>query len=314
MTGFLGAGKTSLLREWLKDPAFANSLVLVNEIGEVGLDQQMLAPDAGDPLLLENGCVCCSTSGDLSAILEQLFYDRLHRKIPAFERVIIETTGLAIPQSVISVLSESTLLRERYQAPFILTVVDVLRAEEQWTRNPESQAQIDAADLILITKSDLSIQSKTENLTLRLAREHPGIRVLIAARTTAVEVISELATKTTIWHDGKNRGAKEHSGDVSTCFVALLHDIQENALRSALYWLFQQSGVTVLRVKGCVKIAGTPQIVQADSQTISLEQPVRQPETFGLTIIAQGRPAAELAASLKAKLNHQRLARPAMRT
>ncbi|HEY8580453.1 MAG TPA: GTP-binding protein, partial [Beijerinckiaceae bacterium] len=109
LTGFLGSGKTSLLARWLRAPEFAGAMVIVNELGEVGLDDRLVATSSDAPLLLDNGCACCTANEDLVATLEKLFWDRLQRVIPKFDWVLIETTGIADPAPILASLEAHDL-------------------------------------------------------------------------------------------------------------------------------------------------------------------------------------------------------------
>ena len=106
LTGFLGAGKTTLLNHLLKQPAMADAAVLINEFGEVGIDHHLVDKIDDNVVLLDSGCLCCSVRGDLTRSLRDLFMKRLRREIPAFSRVLIETTGLADPAPVIYTLMD----------------------------------------------------------------------------------------------------------------------------------------------------------------------------------------------------------------
>ena len=124
LTGFLGSGKTSLLARWLRAPDFAGAMVIVNELGEVGLDHRLLATATDVPLLLENGCACCTASEDLIGTLERLFFDRLQRRIPAFSWVLIETTGIADPAPIIDALCRNEITATRYELLGVVTTFD----------------------------------------------------------------------------------------------------------------------------------------------------------------------------------------------
>ncbi len=124
LTGFLGAGKTTLLRALLSLPDAGDTAVIVNELGEIGLDHHLLAGASETTYLLENGCVCCTQRDDLEASLEELFWARLRQEIPQFSRVVVETTGLADPAGVFAMVTGDTLAGARYPWNSVVTLVD----------------------------------------------------------------------------------------------------------------------------------------------------------------------------------------------
>jgi G3E family GTPase len=310
LTGFLGSGKTTLLRDWLAEPNFAKTMVLVNEIGEVGVDQQLLAPAAGDPLLLENGCACCDAGGDLVAALEQLFFDRLHRKLPPFERVVIETTGLAAPSSIVGLLSASEILRERYGAPVVLTTFDAAHGPSQFDRHPEVRDQIGAAHAVVLTRTDLATDAEIDTSSALLARERPEVAVLASGRAAlpAKVIVDLLAASPARQLFHYATGETQHSAGLSTAFAPIAGPVTAGALAAALDALFRDGGSSILRVKGFIALKDDGLCsVQADPSRTTVEPAAAAPSQLGLTLIAQGRSAADLAASLAAKLAVRKL-------
>ncbi|MDB5593163.1 MAG: cobalamin synthesis protein [Hyphomicrobiales bacterium] len=306
LTGFLGTGKTSLLKRWIREPEFSGAMVIVNELGEVGLDQQILTMGGDVPLLLENGCACCESTGDLVAMLERLFYDRLHRKITAFSWVLIETTGLADPKALLARLSESEIVRERYALAGVVTTFDAAKGPAQLLRHPEVSSQLDCADVVVVTRSDIA--GAVDGEALELARRmRPEIPVLESATEgiPAASLRAALGTVSQPWE--RFHTAAEHTPDISTAFLPLKEAISWTALEAALQQV--QSDDAVLRIKGLVRLTGceTPEIVQA-SDTITREpSPGRPDSALGLTIIAQGVHASAIAATLASRLTFRGL-------
>jgi G3E family GTPase len=132
VTGFLGAGKTSLLNALLRDPALAGTLVIVNEFGEIGLDHLLVERLDGDMLLMTSGCLCCSIRGDLIATLEDILRRRDNGRIAPFQRVMIETTGLADPAPVLHTVMAHPYLMLRFRVDGVVTLVDTAN----WKRDP----------------------------------------------------------------------------------------------------------------------------------------------------------------------------------
>lgn len=154
LTGDLGSGKTTLLRAWLRDPALANAAVIVNEIGEVGLDDRLLVGAVDRAALLANQCVCCTGLPGLEEALSELWWDRLQRRRPAFDAVVIETTGLADPAPIVEAFAQAEFLRQRYALAGVLTTVSASAGAAPLERHPEVAAQVAAADLLVVTKVD----------------------------------------------------------------------------------------------------------------------------------------------------------------
>ena len=128
LTGFLGAGKTTLLNRWLSDPALADTVVIVNEFGEIGLDHLLIETVDDGMILLGAGCLCCTVRGDLIATLEDLLRRRDNGRVSSFRRVVIETTGLADPTPILHALIYHPYLSLRFQLQGVVTVIDARRA------------------------------------------------------------------------------------------------------------------------------------------------------------------------------------------
>lgn len=154
VTGYLGAGKTTLLARWLAEPALANAALVVNEIGEVGLDDRLLARAVDSASLVANACICCTGLPGLEQALADLWWDRLHRRRPAFDAVVIETTGLADPGPVIDAFRTDPFLQERYALAGVLVMVSATTPWKELARQPEALSQVRHADLLVVTKVD----------------------------------------------------------------------------------------------------------------------------------------------------------------
>lgn len=174
VTGFLGSGKTTLLREALQDPALSDSAVIVNEFGEIGLDHLLLEEIEEGVLLLESGCVCCTIRSDLKFAIRDL-QDRAARgEIPAFRRVIVETSGLADPAPIVSTVLAEPVLRSHFRLGNIVCTVDALNGFGQLERQPECAKQALVADRLLITKCDLAGEEEIVALSDQLAGLNPA--------------------------------------------------------------------------------------------------------------------------------------------
>ncbi len=181
VTGFLGSGKTTLLRRLLAAPRLASTAVLVNEFGEVGLDHHLLESVTGSMVLLDNGCVCCAVRDDLRSALLELHGRRERSEVPRYDRVVIESSGLADPAPVVHTLTADPVLRHHYRPGAVVTVVDALHGLGQLDRYPESVKQVALADRLVLTKTDLADPEKCAILRRRLEAMNPAAPIRLAA-------------------------------------------------------------------------------------------------------------------------------------
>src|SRR5215469_3534076 len=277
LTGFLGAGKTSLLNRLLKDPALAATAVLINEFGEIGLDHLLVEKISDDLVLLPSGCVCCTMRGDLIDALERLLRDLDNRRAE-FRRVVLETTGLADPAPVLHTVMVHPYLVMRYRLDGVLTVVDAVNGLATIERHPEAMKQVAAADRIALAKTDLLDSHERRDtagrLTARLKRLNPAAPILdIAGGEASAERLincglydpDSKVPNVRRWLAEEayaNTGAHEHHhhDDERIRSLALASD---RALPAATFDMFLDllrglHGPNLLRVKGIVKIAEAP--------------------------------------------------------
>jgi G3E family GTPase len=179
LTGFLGAGKTTLLNRLLKDPALAQTVVIVNEFGEVGLDHLLIEGVEDGMILLDSGCLCCTIRDDLIVTMEDLLRRRDNGRISPFSRVVIETTGLADPAPILNVLINHPYLAMRFRLDGVVTLVDAVNAMATLDAHEEARKQVVAADRLVLTKSDLVPNlAELAPLRQRLAVLNPGVALL----------------------------------------------------------------------------------------------------------------------------------------
>lgn len=182
VTGFLGAGKTTLLNRLLRDPAMADTVVIVNEFGEIGLDHLLVETVDEDMILLSAGCLCCSVRGDLIATLEDLLRKRDNDRITPFRRVVIETTGLADPAPILHALLYHPYLAMRFALQGVVTLVDAVNGQATLDAHDEARKQAAMADRLLLSKTDLADPEAVAALRARLADLSPGARIVDLAR------------------------------------------------------------------------------------------------------------------------------------
>ena len=185
VTGFLGSGKTTLLRGLLASPRLASTAVLVNEFGEVGLDHHLLESVTGSMVLLDNGCVCCAVRDDLRSALLDLHRRRERGDVPRYDRVVIESSGLADPAPVLHTLTADPVLRHHYRPGAVVTVVDAVHALAQLDRYPESVKQVALADRLILTKTDLAEPGIARAVEARLSAMNPAAPVRRAVLSPA---------------------------------------------------------------------------------------------------------------------------------
>lgn len=273
ITGFLGSGKTTLLHRLLASPKLANTAVLINEFGEVSLDHLMLDMVDRETVILESGCVCCTIRGDLADAMRELHAKRDRALIPAFDRLAIETTGLADPAPIISTLMAEPVLRHHYRLGNVITTIDAVNAALHLRNNDESVKQAAIADRLVLTKSDLAdarTVTAAINALTQLNQTAPIIDVqdenfdpddLLAsdvyqADAKAAEVQRWLQQST---HDR----AGHHHSDVETFSLIVDEPVDWTAFGIWLTMLLHRHGEQVLRVKGILNVEGqtTPVII-----------------------------------------------------
>ncbi|MBV7484062.1 GTP-binding protein [Bordetella sp. BOR01] len=178
LTGFLGSGKTSLLRRLIHQPGFAGCAVIINEFGEVGLDQALVVDqsDDRDIQLLDSGCLCCLASSAIQDTLGSLYYRRLRREIPWFDRVLIETSGLAEPGPIINAVYGDGALSRQYQFSSIVSTFDAGFGQADVQAYAEAKTQLLMSDTVVLTKTDL--HPGAQQLAAWLAALNPAARIL----------------------------------------------------------------------------------------------------------------------------------------
>lgn len=174
ITGFLGSGKTTLLSKLLRHPGMDKVAVIINEFGEVGLDHELVESSQGEPILMESGCLCCTLRTDLVQTLHDLFGRRARKEIPEFDRVVIETTGLADPAPIVHTLIADPLIGRCFHLDSVVATVDAAAGGQTLDAHDESLRQAAIADRLLITKTDIAEAQAVSALDERLNAINPG--------------------------------------------------------------------------------------------------------------------------------------------
>ena len=181
LTGFLGSGKTTVLNRLLKRIELTATAVIINEFGEVGLDHLLVERASEDFVVLNSGCLCCMVRGDLITTLRDLFLRRVRGEIPEFQRIVIETTGLADPAPVLHTLMTDPLIAARYRLDGVVATVDAVNGMRTLDGHAEAVKQAAVADRILLTKQDLASSDQVAALTARLRGLNAGTPILPVA-------------------------------------------------------------------------------------------------------------------------------------
>src|SRR6266849_5941349 len=180
VTGFLGAGKTTLVRRFLATPEGAGTAVVINEFGSVGIDDALVRGSTDDVTLLGNGCLCCNTRSDLQNALRNLVAERAHGTLPQFTRILIETSGLADLGPILQTFATDRALGAEFHVEVVVAVADAVTGPATLEWSAEARKQIVLADRLIISKTDLADAAATARLTERLAALNPRAAIDIA--------------------------------------------------------------------------------------------------------------------------------------
>ncbi|MEB3101967.1 CobW family GTP-binding protein [Ferviditalea candida] len=270
VSGFLGSGKTTLLSKVLEDEKMKRTAVLVNEYGKVGLDHHLLERLDEKTLLLEGGCVCCSTREDLVAGLSSLLNRIQRNELGTIDRVVIETTGLADPAPILFTILTHPMLQHHFYIHLVIVTVDALNGIRQLESQPESIKQVTSAEKIILTKTDMVEAEQTTAVKKRLMRLNPSAEILeVINGETDSEALFLSAEKNA--GSGASRpkrsvGAEDaghEQGMLVTRSVSILFDdaLDWNAFGLWLSMLLYARGEDLLRVKGLLDVGEAGPVV-----------------------------------------------------
>jgi G3E family GTPase len=279
LTGFLGAGKTTLLNTLVKHPALADTAVIINEFGEIGLDHLLVESIEDDVMVLASGCLCCTLRGDLVEALEKLLR-ALDNGRAAFRRVILETTGLADPAPVLQTAMTHPYLVMRYRLDGVVTLIDAVNGLATLDEHVESVKQAAVADRLVLTKTDLvdsaERRAAKDALIARLRALNPAAPILDAAAGEATpaalldcglfdpsgkspDVKRWLAEDAYAAHEHHHHhDVNRHDDRIRALALTCETPIPASTLELFLELLRASHGRNVLRLKGIVQIAETP--------------------------------------------------------
>lgn len=278
LTGFLGSGKTTLLNALLRHPGMGETAVIVNEYGEVGIDHLLVREALDDGVvLLNSGCLCCSVRGEMVTALRDLHLKRVKGEIPEFERVVIETAGLADPAPIVHTLINDPMLEATYRLDGIVATVDAVHAMGQFDAHPESVKQAAIADRLVLTKADLVEDMGA--LEERLQAINPSASLLRALRgDLAPEELFDVKGPETdvagwLGHDHHHH---HHSDGVETFCLTLDRPVEKMAFGRWVDALLAEHGERILRLKGVIAFADEdrPLAVHGVNHTFEMPRPL----------------------------------------
>ena len=264
LTGFLGSGKTTLLNELLKASALERSAVIVNEFGDISIDH-LLVQHSDDRLIeLPGGCVCCAVRGDLAETLATLLAAREAGDCQPFDRIVIETTGVAEPVPIVNLLATDPLLAERLRLGRVITTVDAVNGPDTLARYGPARRQLALADRVVVSKTDLAPLEAAE---AEVARFNPTTAVVSAVNgrfERADRLLEWLAEEAPPRFPAPLDSPHDHQG-IGTFTVVRDVPLPGAALALLIEVLAQHLGARLLRVKGVVALReapGAPALVQ----------------------------------------------------
>jgi G3E family GTPase len=266
VTGFLGSGKTTLIREFLKTQAGADTAVVINEFGEIGIDDALLRASSDATVLLGNGCLCCTVRSDLQESLRTLFADRAQGRVPSFRRVVIETSGLADPGPVLQTFASDRALGQEFHLQALVAVADAPGGMGNLERMPEARQQVALADRIVISKTDRVDAAAVAALTARL-RQLSAAPIATAAYgaidpgVLLDESLDPAARVALHRHDHDHA----HAPDIASFALFFDRELPWAVFEQTMAVLTALRGADLLRVKGLVAVKGCqgPVVVHA---------------------------------------------------
>ena len=271
ITGFLGSGKTTLLNYLVRQPSMESVALIINEFGEIGLDNLLVETSIENTLLLENGCICCSVRGDLIDTVSDLFSKARIGAIPDFSRILIETTGIADPRPIINTLQNEPIIAERCYIDSVVTLIDGIQGKTQIYGHPEAMEQIAQADVGLITKGDLVNAKNISDLETFILSINPVMRVKAIKNGEVppdflfgknnVNLISKISKRTmdALSHENQSRyhnGINNSHEDISTWSFVDETPLNQDRLYAWLRLIYSLRSSHILRLKGLVRLQG----------------------------------------------------------
>ena len=263
LTGFLGSGKTTLLSKLLTNKDMENVAVIINEFGEVGIDDALVVKSNEDTILLNNGCLCCTVRGDLVNTMQSLHMQRTNGEINNFDRLMVETTGLADPAPILHTMMADQFLVNYYRLDGVITVVDAHHAMQQFDNQFESVKQAAVADRIVLTKVDVTDIKVIAEVKKRLETLNPAAPILEASHgdVEPKEIFNaglyNPLTKTadvSAHHHDHEHDVNRHDDHIYSFAIHFDSPLKWAKIAGSLDMLAQTHGANILRIKGILNI------------------------------------------------------------
>ena len=299
LTGFLGAGKTTLLRQVITEGALSNTAILINEFGEVGIDHHLIREVRGNTVLLGGGCACCAVHGDFVRAMVELYTQAARGEGPRYDRVILETSGIADPTTLVAALSQHRVLASAFELQAVITVVDAVLGATTLRTHPEAAKQVALADRIIISKCDAATSAQI-NQAIAVARqcnplasiveptadssraplliELPTMIHEIPSTTTATppaQACETSCTDTSHAHAHAHDASRPHDRNqpahfITTTSVHFAGPVRPGPLSMWLSIMTQMHGEKLLRIKGIVRLDIEPRDSAGESPAFEL--------------------------------------------
>jgi G3E family GTPase len=266
LTGFLGSGKTTILGHLLRRRGFSRTAVIINEFGEVGLDHELVEASEDSFIELKTGCLCCKIRTDLTQTVQDMLQRRDEGNCSPFDRIVIETSGLADPAPILQTLMTDTSIAGRVMLGGVVTTVDTVTGATTLEQEDISQKQVAVADRIVLTKLDLNGPAQPV-LLRRLAELNAGAPVLSADRgkidsqclfSAGLYDPHGRSLNVNSWLAEDRRSHARHDADIQTYTIVRKEPIRAITLTLFLETLAEHCGADLLRLKGIVNIAERP--------------------------------------------------------
>lgn len=279
LTGFLGSGKTTLLNKLLHHPSMKDTAIIINELGDAGLDQvfannnlsQNIESEhiADNTVLLSSGCLCCTLKNELADTMRDLFFKRALQAIPEFKRLIIETTGMADPGPILANLMNEPVIESTYRLDAVVVTIDSVYGLQQIEENQEALKQAAVADVLVLTKIDLASAEQISTLKEKLISINPGAtqHKIVQGELDPAFVIDvglfNIATKQpepqrwlrAPYKPKLPKGTvpqKVHGDNIVSFTVTMPQPLKWSALKPHLLKFCQTYGKNLLRLKGII--------------------------------------------------------------
>lgn len=286
LTGFLGSGKTTLLNKLLYKIPMRNTAVIINELGDTGLDQifansnlaESIENDhiADNTVLLSSGCLCCTLSNELADTMRDLFFKRALQAIPEFKRLVIETTGMADPGPILGDLMNEPVIESTYRLDAVVVTIDAAYGLQQMAEHPEALKQAAIADVLLLTKTDLATPEQISALQEKLSSINPGATQhqiingeldpeliidvgLFGATSKQAEPQRWLRAPVRAAQPKGTLPKKAHSDEIVSFTVFMPKPLNWRDLKPVILKLCQKHGKNLLRLKGIIHAEDQPE-------------------------------------------------------